>query len=368
MSSQISGQGLDTFVQGFLTGGVVGPVQTTIMKWFENVSIRMKDYRDPGSRNKYIEDEKKRLQEYADAVNSYTQDPVLWSRWISENAIQQRDFQEKMNLAEEVGDRAAAETAKDDALFMHVDTLLRAGKFDEFIDHLEGLTTMTDDELKEAFENYNVDSTDQNEKSYRERLEIAVKKAKEIKGRVDEANKIENPFNPDLFDPKVDAEAYIAEYMAYDTFEIAKRAIAFNEYTYKRTADRIQSLVNKSVTSGPLGSMLASDFSILFSPVGLNAETSKGKWYQYEQLLQAEIKSLKAGTKEEQRLGEYKTQQLEKLRTLKEFIVQYRKTKVLANKAKAAAQDYASAPKESQEAYDALKKLATALNSSSKNG
>ena len=368
IGSQMTAQGLDTFLQGFLTGGVVGPVQTNIMKWFENVDIRMKEYRDPGSRQKYIDGEKKRLQEYADAVNSYTQDPVLWSKWISENAIQQRDFHEKMNLAEEVGDRAAAESAKNDAMFMHVDTLLRAGKFDEFIDHLEGLTGLTDEELKEAFETYNLESTDENEKTYRERLEIAVKKAKEIKHRVDEGNKIENPFKPDMFDPQTDMEAYLAEYMAYDTFETAKRVIAFNEYTYQKTAERIESLLNKSVTSGPLGSMLASEFSILLSPVGLNAETSKGKWYQYEQLLQAEIKSLKAGTKEEQRLAQYKTEQLDKLRTLKEFIVNYRKNKVLINKAKAAAQDYASAPKDSQDALDTLKKLATRLNKESKSG
>jgi hypothetical protein len=368
VGEQMNAQGLDTFLQGFLTGGVVGPVQTNIMKWFQSVDLRMKDYRNPGEREKFINDEKKRLQQYADAVNSYTQDPILWSRWLSENAIQQRDLSEKVNLAEETGNRADAEDAKDDSLFMHVDTLLRADKFNEFIDHIEGLTSLTDDELKDAFENYNLESTDQNEKSYRERLNIAIDKAKEIKARIDETNKIENIFNPDLFDPAVDPEAYLMEHMAYDTFEIAKRAIAFNEYTYKRTADRIQSVLNKSVTSGPLGSALASDFSILFSPIGLSDETSKGKLYQFEQLLQAEIKSLKVGTPQEKKLAEYKTQQLEKLRTLKAFIVNYRKSRILVNKAKAAAQDYASAPKESQEAYDSLKKMANVLNKNSKSG
>jgi hypothetical protein len=368
VASQMNAQGLDTFLQGFLTGGVVGPIQTNVMKWFQSVDLRVKDYKNPGDRQKFIDDEKKRLQQYADAVNSYTQDPVLWSRWISENAIHQRDFQEKMNLAEETGDRASAETAKDDALFMHVDTLLRAGKFDEFIDHLEGLTNLSDEELKEAFDNYNMEDVDQNEKSYRERLEIAVKKSKEIKGRIDRLSKVDNPFNPDLFDPTVDPEAYLSEHIAYDTFEIAKRAIAFNEYTYQRTAERIESLLNKSITSGPLGSNLASEFSILFSPIGLNPETSNGKWYQYEQLLQSEIKALKVGTPQEQKLAEYKKDQLDKLKTLKSFIVNYRKNRILINKAKAAAQDYASAPKESQEAYDTLKKMANVLNKNSKNG
>jgi hypothetical protein len=368
ISSQMGAQGFDTFLQGFLTGGVVGPIQTNIVKWFESVNLRMKDYKNPGSREKYIEDEKKRLQQYADAVNSYTQDPVLWSRWISENAIQQRDFQEKMNLAEEVGDRAAAENAKDDALFMHVDTLLRTDKFDDFIDHLKGLTDLTDDELKEAFEKYDVEGVDQNEKSPRERLQISIDKAKEIKGRIEKLNKIENPFNPDLFDRDTDTEAYLAEYMGYDAFQVAKRAIAFNEYTYKRTADRIESLLNKSVTSGPLGSILASEFTLLFSPIGITPETSNGKWYQYEQLLQSEIKALSVGNAEEKQLASYKKKQLESLRTLKSFIVDYRKNRILINKAKAAAQDYASAPKESQEAFDALKKLATLLNKESKSG
>ncbi|NBO99559.1 MAG: hypothetical protein EBU90_05460 [Proteobacteria bacterium] len=368
LSEQFSKQGFDTFVQGFLTGGVVGPVQTNIMKWFQKVDLRMKDYKNPGDREKFLEDEKKRLQAYADAVNSYTQDPILWSRWLSENAIQQRDFSERINLAEETGDRAAAETAKDDSMFMHVDTLLRTGKFNEFIDHLEGLKEMTDDELKDAFEQYNLQDTDENQKTYRERLDIAISKAKEIKGRIDHLNTIENPFNPDLFDPRVDTEAYLAEYLAHDTFEIAKRTIAFNEYTYKRTADRLESLLNKSVVSGPLGAANASDFTILFSSIGLSGETSNSKIYQFEQLLQTEIKALKAGTPEEKRLAEYKTKQLEKLRTLKSFIVDYRKARILINKAKAAAQDFTSAPKESQEAFDTLKKMATVLNNSSKNG
>lgn len=368
IGSQLTSQGLDTFLQGFLTGGVVGPVQTNIVKFFESVNLRMKDYKNPGDRAKYMEDEKKRLQKYADAVNSYTQDPVLWSKWISENAINQRDFHEKVNLAEEIGDRASAENAKDDAMFAHVDTLLRAGKFDEFIDHLKGLTELTDDELKDAFDKYNVEGVDENVKTPRERLDIAINKAKEIKGRIEELNKHENPFNPDMFDPAIDIEAYIAESVGYETFETAKRAIAFNEYTYKRTAERIESILNKSVTSGPLGSISAVDFSILFSPLGLSEETSQGAWYNYEQLLKAEIQSLKAGTPEEKKLAEYKKEQLAKLKDLKAFIIEYRKARVLINKAKGAAQDYASASKESKDAYDTLKKMAQVLNSESKNG
>ena len=368
LSSQLSAQGLDTFIQGFLTGGVVGPVQTNVMKWFQSVNLRMKDYKTPGAREDYMKSEKERLQQYADAVNSYTQDPILWSRWISENAIQQRDFQEKMNLAEELGDRAEAENAKNDALFMHVDTLLRADKFDDFIDHLQGLNEMTDEEQKEAFGAYELNSLDQNEKSYRERIDITVNKAKEIKGRIEELNKIQNPFNPDLVDPQVDPEGYMTEHMAYNTFEIAKRSIAFNDFTYKRTADRLESLLNKSVTSGPLGSISASDFSILFSSIGLNPQTSNSKFYQYEQLLQAEIKSLKAGTPEERKLGEYKKEQLDKLKTIKAFIIDYRKNRILMNKAKGAFQDYASASKESKDAYNTLKSLASVLNNASKNG
>ena len=367
-SSQLNAQGLDTFLQGFLTGGVVGPMQTNIMKWFEDVNLRIKDYKNPGERQKFMEDEKKRLQQYADAVNSYTQDPLIWSRWISENAIHQRDFQEEMNLAEETNNRADAETAKNSALFMHVDTLLRTDKFNEFIDHLEGLTQLSDDELKEAFENYDIESTDQNEKSYRERLEIAIKKSKEIKGRVDIMNKTENPFKPDMFDPAKDPEAYLSEHIAYDTFEIAKRTIAFNEFTYQKTAERIESIFNKAVTSGPLGSALASEFTVLFSPIGLNPQTSNSKFYQYEQLLQAEIKSLKAGTPEEQTLANYKKDQLDKLRALKSFIIDYRKNRVLIDKAVSAFQNYDAAPKESKDAYDALKNLAKVLNKNSKNG
>jgi len=117
----------------------------------------------------------------------------LYAHWLDENVAIQRDLAERYQLAEETGNREEAENTKDDSLFNHVHTLLQTGKFDGFVGQLEDLRDLSDTELEEAFGKYDSKS-EQNKKSPRQKLETAIKKAKDVQDRFDRINeKFKNP-------------------------------------------------------------------------------------------------------------------------------------------------------------------------------
>lgn len=327
VNEQFSLQGLDVFAQGFLMGGVIGGAQNILMPAFQRASMKATDFAQGTSKyDEYIKSEKERLQKYADAVNSYTENPSLYAHWLDENTVLQRDLAERYQRAEDTGDRAEAENVKDDSLFTHVNTLLQAGKFDGFIDQLEGMRDMSDQDLKDAFETGD-EKTDQNKKSPRERLQTAIDKANNVKERFDSINeKFKNPYNPDLFDKVKNKEAYDAEHNGYTAFEIAKRSIAFNEYTFGRTLDRLSSLVNNAAAKNPLGNVAASDFSALY--------TSDTAYMRHVETLNSEIEALNLGSAQDKTLAKKKATQLENLSALRDTMQQFKFNLLLIEKAK----------------------------------
>jgi hypothetical protein len=327
IGEQFSMQGLDVFAQGFLMGGAIGGVQNIVMPGFQRATLKVEDFaKGTNKYEEYINSEQKRLQGYADAVNSYMENPSLYAHWLDENVAVQRDLAERYETAEKTGDRKEAENVKDDSLFNHVHTLLQAGKFDGFIEQLEDLKDLSDPELAEAFGQYDV-KTEQNKKSPRERLDTAIKKAKDVQERFEIANeKFENPYNPDYFDRVKDKEAYDAEHMGYTAFEIAKKAVIFNEYTFDRTIKRLSSLVNNAATNGPLGNVAASDFSVLYS--------NDNEYFRYIDTLKTEIEALNTGTPQDKKQAKQKQTQLDNLTTLITVMDEYAETLFNVERAK----------------------------------
>jgi hypothetical protein len=327
IGEQFSMQGLDVFAQGFLMGGVIGGAQNVIMPGLQRGAMKVEDFaKGTNKYDEYVKSEEKRLQAYADAVNSYTENPALYAHWLDENVAIQRDLAERYQLAEETGNREEAENTKDDSLFNHVHTLLQTGKFDGFIGQLEDLKDLSDSELEEAFGKYDA-KTDQNKKSPREKLDTAIKKAKDVQERFETINeKFKNPYNPDLFDKVRDKEAYDAEKLGYTAFEIAKKSIAFNEYTFDRTLSRVKSLVNNAAANGPLGNVAATDFAALY--------TSDLAFSSHEQMLKAEIEALGMGTTQDKALSKKKSTQLNNLQELRAIQKEFKMALLLIEKAK----------------------------------
>jgi hypothetical protein len=352
IDAQFTAQGLDTFAQGFLMGGVMGGVQQLVVPGLQRVQMKTKDwYSKTNSYEEYQAEEKKRLQAYADAYNDYTENPYKYVNWLEENVALQRDLAETYQTAEETGDRKKAEDSRDDSMFAHITTLLQTDRYDAFIDQLKDLSDLSDADLADAF-SASQDNNQQNKKSPRERLDIAIKKAENIKARWEKINnKFENPYNPDYFDKTKNPDAHKREVIGYQAFEIAKRAIAFNEYTFDRTISRLTSLANNAATSSPLGSVAATEFSALYS--------NEQSFLNYFRALSSEIDALEMGDAQEKKLAKKKTTQLQNLLDLKGLMSEYKNKLTLIEKARPAAENPEAASEESKTALKELKLAAT---------
>jgi hypothetical protein len=303
--SQISSQGLDVFASGFLMGGLAGGVQNKIMQPLAFSGMRAKDYIYKTNEYKtYQEEEKQRLQNFADAVNDVRARRAEYASWLDENVKAQRDLQAEYEAWSEMGDEHEVENTKKDSMFMHVMTLLRYNRYNVFQDELEGLKDLTDDELSEAFNDQGEDKS-----KTRERLETAIKKANDVKKWYDKVNeKIVNPFKPNIFDRDRDPKGYGQELMGYKAFETAKQALMFNEYSYQYAIEKIESLLNKASLNSPLGNVASSDFSILYRLVDLQSRIKND--------LPTEIDFLNGGDATQKKEAKKKQTQLDNLKDL----------------------------------------------------
>lgn len=354
IEEQFTMQGLDVFAQGFLMGGFTSSLGNIIMPAFQRASMASKSLFDNNATayEEYVKTEKERLQKVADARNSYIEESGRYINWIDENVKMQRDLAGRYSDAVQSGNREEAETVKDEALLNHTLTLLQTGGYDSFILHMEDMLELSDEDLNDAFP---TETNDQNTKTNREKLLTAIDKAKNIKSRYDLINeKVENPFNPDLFNKNKDPEAYERELRGYYTFEKAKQAAVVYEYTFDRTLKRLNSLAN-NITSNPiLGASSALDVAAIFMDSSFFGELNKN----YVQTLQAEIDVLSNGTKEEKTLAKKKKTQLDNLETLRALTLQHRALLNLIDNAKDAFNNPETANEESKEALEQLKDLA----------
>ncbi len=206
---------------------------------------------------------------------------------------------------------------------------------------------MSDDELDDEFNSTGI-TNDQNKKSPRERLDTAIKKSKEIKQRWEKVNeKFENPYNPSYFDKEKDKEAYDLEVTGYQAFEISKRGIAFNEYTFDRTISRLNSLVNNAAEGGPLETALATDFSALYS--------NEQSFMTYYGAISSEIEALNLGNAQQKKLAKQKSTQLDNLETLKGLMNEYKNKLLLIENARQAVANPEAASEKSKKALEELK-------------
>lgn len=331
ISQQFSKQGLDVFLSGFLMGGVMGPLQTAILNPAQAATQRVGDYLNKTDNYaQFQKSEKERMEKYVDTLNHVSKNASQYAKWLDENTKVQRDLMEEYEDAELAGDKKSAEDIKQESLFSHVYTLLQAGKYDIFMDQLEGLKDLTDDELAEAF-GTSVDKDNYN-KDVRGRLDNAIKKANQVKNRFEKVQDIKNIFNPNLFDKERNPLNYERERLGYEAFEKAKFMLAFNEYSFDRALDRIESLTSEAILEGPLGSVAAMDFHVLYGMEGFGGQ--KGQVDEFIKTLKTEASALKDGTADGEKLSQSKLKQAESLQELRTMMFNYRAMLSIINRSK----------------------------------
>lgn len=277
LRSQISGQGMETFLSGFLMAGPMTAAQSAFFGAVDlgrkgKLKIQDRQFKaDPANAGKpspfeeQLNAEKDYDNKVVDALNDITKDPKKYFSAIEQNARTQVDLERLGEQAAADGDTHAAKNIKDESLTNHIITLLESGHFEIFQDQLTGLKDLETNELQEAF-----DEPGDAKKTVSQRIDGVLKRTEQIKATYQKYQEKINPFSMRQ-DP-----------LSYMAFEQARNIAIRNDVTYQRTGERMSDILNLFNSDMPFSNANATDFTNLFvvggmteggfDRIGLNSE------------------------------------------------------------------------------------------------
>lgn len=264
LKSQMSGQGMETFLSGFLMAGPMTAAQSAFFKGMDltrRAKLKMQDKAfkaDPANAGKaspfeeQLNAEKDYDQKVVDALNDMTMDPKKYFSAIEQNARTQADLERLGEQAAADGDMHAAKNIKDESLTNHIITMLESGHFEIFQDQLKGLKELDAQELQEAF-----DEPADAKKTVAQRIDAVLKRTEQIKATYQKYQEKTNPFSM-REDP-----------LSYMAFEQARNIAIRNDVTYQRTGERMTDILNQFNSNMPFTNADATDFTNLFVVGGM---------------------------------------------------------------------------------------------------
>jgi len=264
LKSQMSGQGMETFLSGFLMAGPMTAAQSAFFKGMDmtrRAKLKMQDKAfkaDPANAGKaspfeeQLNAEKDYDNKVVDALNDMTMDPKKYFSAIEQNARTQADLERLGEQAAADGDMHAAKNIKDESLTNHIITMLESGHFEIFQDQLKGLKELDTQELQEAF-----DEPGDAKKTVAQRIDAVLKRTEQIKATYQKYQEKTNPFSM-REDP-----------LSYMAFEQARNIAIRNDVTYQRTGERMTDILNQFNSNMPFTNADATDFTNLFVVGGM---------------------------------------------------------------------------------------------------
>ena len=314
---QFTGQGAETFLSGFLMGGLVQGPQTLATSGINAIRDANAKRKDPKGYAERVARREKDRQDITTFINDLGADPKKFFDAMYANFKAQKDFSNLMNEAEANGDQKAHGDAQSDSLFSHVKTLLNRGYYDLFTQQIDKYAQLNDDELNQAF-GYSADngSADEFNRDMRTRLTEIKEKAEHIKARHDKYSTIKNPFRLNTDD--------LEEMMDHIGFESVRDLAIYSEYSYDQVASRMGDILNQAAADKTMSQVKMGGITNIFSPTQLEQELKN---------LKEEMTAYAEGTPEQQKMGAQKKAQFEALTNLRAAIETYSRKMQQAKKA-----------------------------------
>lgn len=329
IGAQFSGQGVETFLSGFLMGGLmhrggklakgIGRGLSTGLNESSNKvkdlfysytkPNELQDIRDKREARKVAKEEqaKKYDQFRSELINNlndfYSDSGKMLTRDLAHMSAQEI-LDARAKQAQETGDTKFLIDFTDTSLYENVQNALYFGKFDLYLEHLDKIKALDDQGLMEAM---GID----NAQAGRQRLEVAIERANNIKQRSEKFAK--NPFN--FNDYQKDTEEYNEMQYMHHAYEDAKNAAIFTPYQFDRVLSRMSSITNDFSSIDIVANGNATEFLHLFGEENIANEAK---------ILYDEIASLKDGTKENEALAKKKEKQIEGLTEIRNAIIAHR--------------------------------------------
>lgn len=323
LEKQVSAQGFETFMSGFLMGGMIQPV-TRAPSYIKNT------YKKYGKPEEY-QAQKQHKEEYINkTVNQLNE---LWNNTGKalqpdlDNLVAQDSYAKGMAEATANNDAKTYYDLKDASYYDHVHTALKMNRLDTFIERMEDQKNLTEEEVAGM-------GTGMSQQQYFKHLDRAINNARGIQERYDTVNKrLKNPFKPQLGP----IEAINAK-----GWEEAQKKAVFMQYSFDRSLERMTSIMGAAQQDSELAKVPQNDFNTLFQTDTMDDELA---------LLNSEVESLEGATGESAKLRtkKKKKHQLlakfnERMKALKDdngnIDLSDKKTKRAANTAKTAYKNY----------------------------
>ena len=303
VDSQFSEQGVETFLSGFLMGGVVQGPQKLLFQGMPNLYTRVAT---PEKYKEYKENKKKfydSLKEtHNKAWNAMAEDPNAVFDPNKLNFLVQKEVAAEMKRSAYADDQFGFMDAKDFGKFQQMFTIMQNGTSDLFRKQLQDYLNLTDEELVQAFP---VSKNEVKSGKLRERIQDMITQIDKTEEAYNKnKDKFENPFDPQKFDK--DSREYRDEQLKQIAYEHARYLYMFTEDGFNRALERADTIYNELASDPILSKIAANDITVLLDQDTLAKEV---------ETLMLEIATLE-DTGENKKLKEQKLEKLTKLQAL----------------------------------------------------
>jgi len=300
VGSQFSAQGFETFMSGFMMGGIVqGPqklffqgVPTLYQKTFEKT--KYEEYRK--NKQEFIDGLVKSMNDTYEVTANNPMESIFDTN--KTNLVTQK--QASVDMMQAAFDQSNFDfvDAKDFSKFQAIYTVLANDKGGEFKSQFEDYLKMTDQELAEAFPTA---KSEVKSGKLRQRMQDMISKIDELEeSYYVNKSKFNNPFDASIY--KFGSREWNEEKIKQMSFEHTRYLYMFTEDGFKRAVERSQKIYDELAADPIVGKMAASDITVLLDENSLQKEIAT---------LLAEIGTLDA--KENKDLIDSKTAKLEGL-------------------------------------------------------
>jgi len=276
-NSQMTGQGFETFLSGFLMGGLVqGPQRL----FFEVLPDYIQQKRDP----KQYEEYKKQRDAFVDEVNNIAEevakDPQNFMSSSKLNFFAQKQSEDDGDKHMFEDDELGMRDSKDDSFIMNAHHMVTNGTEGLYIEQLEDLQKLSDEALIEAYPNQKEDIESG---KFKERIGKSIDRVKDFKKDYDASfDVIQNPYAFKRFDKGT--KEFNAELAKYSAVEHGRLLYLVSKESFKSAANRRDAIEQALKLSTVEGSTDVNDLTPLLAVDSIQREIA---------LLSDEIRVLK---------------------------------------------------------------------------
>jgi hypothetical protein len=270
VGSQFNSQGFETFMSGFLMGGLAQGPQKLLFQGLPSL------YQRTFEKEKFEEYKKNKETYINNLVNSLndayeiTANDPMSSIFDTNKVNLVSQKQASDNILQSIFDDSEFDfvDAKDFSKFQSIYTVLSSGKASDFKAQFRDYLKMTNEELAQIFP---ASKKDIKSGKLASRMQDMINKIDQLEDSFNEnKNKFQNPFNSSIY--RKGTREYNEERIKEMSFEHARYLYMFTEDGFKRALERSKLLYDDLASDPIVGKMAASDITVLLDQNSLAKE------------------------------------------------------------------------------------------------